>query len=201
MKKKSTTIALVLLGLFLIWTVLVVCGYTEWFDNIVYRLVRSVECRAADWYFVNVTKFGDTYTVMAVVILYLLIFRNRDRILVLLTAVVSTFSNQAIKYLIRRDRPDVLKLISQGGYSYPSGHTMISIALYGVLLYFVIKKIRNRKLKYALAGVLSILILSIGISRIYVGVHYASDILGGYLLVIPEVVLLINFSNRYFRGN
>ena len=110
--------------------------------------------------------------------------------------IISVVSNQVIKYIIRRDRPSVLKLIKQGGYSYPSGHSMIAVAVYGLLIYFVLKKVKNKSWKYGLSFLLVVLIVSIGVSRIYVGVHYASDVLGGFILATAELLLLINFTKK-----
>ena len=81
------------------------------------------------------------------------------------------------------------------GYSFPSGHSMISAAFYGFLIYLIYKKVKNKKLKITLIIVLSILIVSIGISRIYLGVHYTSDVLGGFLLSISYLILYTNIVN------
>ena len=114
----------------------------------------------------------------------------------------SAISNTVIKHIIRRERPVGLKLVEQGGYSFPSGHTMIAVAVYGYLLYLVWTKITNKYLKYGVSILLSILIISIGISRVYVGVHFMSDVVAGFILSIIQVVLLIDFTNEhYIRGN
>lgn len=201
MKKRKVILVIGLLVLFVILTVLVMLGLTRGFDEAVYSIVRSLECGFFDKYFIYVTKLGNESTIIILVAILLLLLRNRDRMLVFLSAIVSVASNQLIKHILMRDRPDVLKLIEQGGYSYPSGHSMIAVAVYGLLLYFVWKKIRNKYLKYGLSFLFVLLILSIGISRIYVGVHYASDVLGGFLLALVELVLIIDFSKKRFRGN
>ena len=72
---------------------------------------------------------------------------------------------------------------------------MVSMAFYGYLIYLVYKNIKNKYLKWILIVVLSILIILIGISRIYLGVHYTSDVLGGYLLSVSYLVLFIHITN------
>ena len=100
-----------------------------------------------------------------------------------------------------RPRPDHLRLIKQNGYSYPSGHSMISIAVYGFLIYYVYHKVKNKALKIALIILLSLLIILIGISRIYVGVHYPSDVLGGYTLSLLIIIVVILGVDKYVKDD
>lgn len=199
--KKFLILVSILLILFLAITGLVMFDMAQPFDDFVYELVRSLESDFFDKYFVFVTKFGNEIVVVVVVLLLMIMFRNKDGWLLGVLALNSALTNQIIKRIIKRPRPDVLKLIKQGGYSYPSGHSMIAIALYGYLLYYVIKRIKNKYLKYPLSIALGILIISVGVSRIYVGVHYASDVIAGFIFAIAEVMLLVNYSNKHFRGN
>lgn len=202
MKNKKFLIGISLLVLlFVTITILVFCGKTGWFDNTVYNLVRSLECGFFDKYFVFITKFGNVPVVIGIVAVLILLFRNRHGIMLAVLAVNSALTNTIVKHIIQRERPSVLKLIKQGGYSYPSGHSMIAVAIYGYLLYLAFTKLKNKYLKYGCSIILSILILSIGVSRIYVGVHYASDILGGFTFALIELILLISFSEKHFRGN
>lgn len=200
-KKQFLFLVIALFILFLIITGLVIFNWTGPFDNFIYSAVRSLECDFFDKYFVFVTKFGNEITIVSVVIIVMIIFRSWDGWLLGILAANSALTNKIIKYIIQRPRPDVLKLIKQGGYSYPSGHSMISIAVYGYLLYYVLKRVSNKYIKYSLSVILTILILSVGISRIYVGVHYASDVLGGFIFATIEVMLIVSFSNKHFRGN
>ena len=120
----------------------------------------------------------------------------------LLIVVISTvLTNQLLKHTIRRIRPDHIRLIEEGGFSFPSGHSMISIGLYGTLIYLVYKYIKNKLIKTIIIVLLSIIILGIGISRIYLGVHYPSDVLAGYFISTAIIVLTISIINDHFRGN
>ena len=81
------------------------------------------------------------------------------------------------------------------GYSFPSGHSMISMAFYGLIIYYVWKNVKNIKIRNITCILLSILILLIGISRIYLGVHYASDVLGGFIISIAYLIVFITITN------
>lgn len=199
--KKLYVIAFVLGLVFVINTILVICGLTTGFDKFFYNLVRSLECGFFDTYFVSITRLGDVSVVIGIVLVLCLIFRNRHSIMFMLLAANSALTNKIVKHIICRERPDILKLIKQGGYSYPSGHSMIAMSIYGYLLYLAFTRIKNKTLKWICSIILGILILSIGISRIYVGVHYASDVLGGFIFALLELMLIINYSEKHFRGN
>lgn len=196
MKKKAVIISLILLILFGVWTILMCFGLLSGFDTFIYNLIRSLKSDFFDTYFVFITKFGNESTIILFVVVAVLLLKNKWRMMMLEIPIISVVSNQVIKYIIRRDRPSVLKLIKQGGYSYPSGHSMIAVAVYGLLIYFVLKKVKNKSWKYGLSFLLVVLIVSIGVSRIYVGVHYASDVLGGFILAMAELLLLINFTKK-----
>jgi len=83
------------------------------------------------------------------------------------------------------------------GYSFPSGHSMISAAFYGFLIYLIYKKVKNKKLKITLIIVLSILIVSIGISRIYLGVHYTSDVLAGFTVSVSYLIIYTSIVKKF----
>ena len=93
----------------------------------------------------------------------------------------SSILNLLLKWVFQRARPDINRLIEITGYSYPSGHSMGAFSFYSVLAYLLWRHIDSRAGRGALIAVSIVMILSIGLSRIYLGVHYPSDIVGGYL--------------------
>ena len=98
---------------------------------------------------------------------------------------------------MQRPRPSKFQIISEKGYSFPSGHSMVSMAFYGLLIYLIYKYIKNKKLKYSLIVTLSILIFLIGISRIYLGVHYASDVIAGFCISLSYLMIYINVLKKW----
>ena len=133
---------------------------------------------------------GVAFTVLAGVLIFMFCKKNRWFITIDLVGV--TLVNQVIKHIIRRPRPNVLRLVEESGYSFPSGHSMVSMAFYGIIIYLVYKNVSNKYLKWILIILLSLLILSIGFSRIYVGVHYFTDVAGGFLLGLAYLIIYIN---------
>ena len=104
--------------------------------------------------------------------------------------------NQVLKRILQRPRPTEFRIIEETGYSFPSGHSMVSMAFYGYLIYLIYKYIKNKYVKCISIVLLSILICSIGISRIYLGVHYTSDVLGGFLISVSYLIIYIMFTNK-----
>jgi len=103
--------------------------------------------------------------------------------------------NNILKLIVRRARPTGFRLIAETGYSFPSGHSMVSMAFYGYLIYLIYKNVRNKKLRWTLMTCFSLLILIIGLSRIYLGVHYTSDVFAGFLFSLGYLVVYIKLTD------
>ena len=201
MSKKKIFIVSGLLMLFVLLSILVVFDMTKSFDMTFYNFLMSFRCDALDNYFVFITKFGDIAFIVGLVIGCLVILRNKFSFLYSCLAIDCALTNKIVKHIIRRSRPDVLKLIKQGGFSFPSGHSMIAVCMYGYLIYMVNKKFTNKYLKFISIFMLVVLIISIGLSRVYVGVHYISDVIAGYILALILLILYIELTEKFFcRG-
>jgi membrane-associated phospholipid phosphatase len=106
----------------------------------------------------------------------------------------------ALKFVFHRNRPSIPLLEAAKGLSFPSGHALMSVTFYGLLIYIVFKFVENRELKWTLIVLLLCLILIIGFSRIYLRVHYASDVIAGYcigFLWLVFTVWLLNNMEKY----
>ena len=150
-----------------------------------------------------VTNFGGAIIIILITAAIIVLVKNKKiGKYVALNLIIITLINQGLKFIIQRPRPTEYRLINQGGYSFPSGHSMVSMAFYGFLIYLIYHKVQNQYLKSILCIGLSMLILFIGISRIYLGVHYASDVIGGfifsvgYLMVFTKLVKLFEEEKK-----
>lgn len=137
-----------------------------------------------------ITKLGSAFVLITITILSLIILKNKKiGLCITLNLALSTLLNVLLKNIIQRPRPEGYRLIEETGFSFPSGHSMVNTAFYGLLIYLIIKNVKNKKLKYALSILISILILAIGFSRIYLGVHYTSDVLAGFLISVAYLIV------------
>ena len=137
-----------------------------------------------------ITNLGSAFALITITILSLIILKNKKiGLCITINLALSTILNLLLKNIIQRPRPEGYRLIEETGFSFPSGHSMVNTAFYGLLIYLIIKNVKNQKLKYCLSLLISILILSIGFSRIYLGVHYTSDVLAGFLISIAYLIV------------
>ena len=195
---KNKNILLISLIIFFIFiTTLVIYNKISFIDSNVYNFLISFKNDSLTNFFRFITKFSNVAFLVIFVLIVLLILRNKDAVFVIFNLIFLRLLNYAIKIIIKRDRPNILRLIKIGEYSFPSGHAMISMGVYGYLIYLIYKKINNLYIKYLGIIILSLLIILIGISRIYLGVHYFSDVVAGYTLSLIYLIIFIRVRRKY----
>lgn len=106
--------------------------------------------------------------------------------------------NQVLKFAIRRPRPDGFRLATASGFSFPSGHSIVAMAFFGLLIWFVWRYERDRRMRGALVAAFGFVIVMVGLSRVYLGVHYASDVLGGFCLSVVWLALYTRLAVPLF---
>ena len=150
-------------------------------------------------FFTYLGSFPSVMVLFIVVSYYLyIVLKHRAEFLLFGTVVVGTVVfNEILKQFFHRARPDFHRLIEAGGYSFPSGHAMSAFAFYGIVAFLLWRHISNQLGRTVLILVSIIFILMIGISRIYLGVHYPSDIVGGYFASALWLSIAIWFFQRY----
>jgi undecaprenyl-diphosphatase len=167
------------------------------FDDPIRHFIYGLQISGLNTLMEGITYLGNWQSI--VIICLLLLAYDKTRIpygaLGATVAIVDTFLNKGLKAIFARTRPeDIVPLIEQGGYAFPSGHSVTSMAFYGLLLFLVQTRMEDRKKANALSVVLILLIALIGPSRIYLGVHYPTDVLAGWaegIFVATAVYLLV----------
>ena len=167
-------------------------------DVIGYKIISTYLIRdSLTPIFKIITWFGSaTCLILLALILFFTIKNKKVGLLISTNLIIITILNQALKIIVQRPRPTEYRIINEAGYSFPSGHSMVSMAFYGFLIYLIYKNIKNKYLKISLIVILSLLIVMIGISRIYLGVHYTSDVCDGFLVSLSYLIIYINFANK-----
>jgi membrane-associated phospholipid phosphatase len=98
--------------------------------------------------------------------------------------------DQALKFWFRRPRPEAFFGVAPANYSFPSGHALVSLCFYPVLAEILIDEEWPRGRRFAARVIAALLSGSIGLSRIYLGVHYPTDVLAGYAAAIAWLATL-----------
>lgn len=170
------------------------------FDTTIIQGVHRL-APAMDSFFLWVTKFANPLTIVILAVVFLgLFWFNKEKVTALWLAanlvIISGVVNQLLKLFFQRARPTILThLVTEHSYSFPSGHSVTSMILYGTLIFTAGLFIKNKTWQYMLQILLGLLIFGIGLSRIYLGVHFPTDVLGGYLLGISWLL----FTYPYYR--
>lgn len=145
-----------------------------------------------------ITNIGGAFVIIPLTCLLIATIKNRKiGFSILFNLVLITALNLLLKNIVQRPRPTEYRMITETGYSFPSGHSMVSMAFYGFLIYLIYQYVKSKKLKVFLIVLLSLLILMIGTSRIYLGVHYTSDVLAGFVISISYLIIYTSGVKKF----
>lgn len=170
----------------------------DFFNQQIYLLFYSIRSDFLNSIFVTITSFGNYFfsSIIALVSLYFLFKLKKKNIALFLVA--NIFIGQIVtfllKYLINAPRPSLVRaLVIENDPSFPSAHTMIAITLYFSLFIIISRKYikLNNVLRIVLMIFFSILTIVIPLSRLYLGVHWFSDIIGGIFLGLLQTLILL----------
>ncbi|WP_226085611.1 phosphatase PAP2 family protein [Mesobacillus sp. S13] len=189
---------------FILMSYLVQADHLVIFDKTVIDMVQGFEAGLLTAAMKFFTYIGSTRLIIILTIpIFLFLFfvlRLRGEILIFLAVVyITPILNRLLKLYFLRARPDFHRLIEIGGYSFPSGHAMNAFSFYSILAFLLWRHVPTRPGRIVVILFSSLMIFAIGISRIYLGVHYPSDIIGGYLASGLWVAAVIWFFQRYIE--
>lgn len=147
-----------------------------------------------------ITWFGSTIGIIVMGLVSLFIIKDRKiNISLAICLILGTIINNVVKIIFARIRPDINPLVIETSYSFPSGHSMMSMILYGYLINLIYNYLDNKKIKWILIYVLSILIFCVGFTRIYLGVHYTSDVIGGFVLGLAYLMIYVEVTKKVIK--
>jgi undecaprenyl-diphosphatase len=176
--------------------------YMKSFDSSIILSVQGMEAPTMTMIMKFFTFIGAglpivIIAVFVLVILYFVLGHRRELILFTTAVIGSSLLNVLLKLLFHRPRPDLHRIIEATGFSFPSGHAMAAFSLYATLIFLLWKNASAGSARVLLLLIGSAFIAAIGLSRIYLGVHYPSDVIAGYLASGFWVFLCIWLYRRY----
>lgn len=154
------------------------------FDNVFIWLVRYFASATVDRIMIFMTNlgYGYIYGIIVFTVFIILAFYRRWREITGLAISITggAVLNLLLKHLFERTRPDLFRVVEATGYSFPSGHAMVSLCFYGMLAFLTVRNIKSLPQRLVIISLTVLLVVAIGISRIYLGVHYPTDVVAGY---------------------
>jgi len=195
MNKKRALPAIAGFVLFAAISYLIITQDTLAFDTVLREYIYRIRNEGLTFFFTMVTSLGNWNTITLICCLFLLVPRVRMSFGVPLSAaaILASLIQKSLKVSFHRARPDLaLHLINQGGYSFPSGHSFTVLIFYGMIIFLCRQNIKDRKAANLITFLFSCLIILIGFSRIYLGVHYPTDVLGGWSLGLCVLMIMIS---------
>lgn len=151
---------------------------------------------------------GDIFISIALVVTIFLLYKKhrKDSIVFSFIFAFGVLFNMLLKQLFQRPRPDLMPVFYELTYSFPSGHAMNSFIFYTCLSFFIFKNLKNKMWSRILMALAGVLILLIGFSRVYLGVHYPSDVVAGYaagffwfvfVLLFDKTLIFLRLFKKY----
>ncbi|TCJ05668.1 phosphatase PAP2 family protein [Cytobacillus praedii] len=172
------------------------------FDSTIITFVQGFENSSLTAVMKFFTFIGDTNSVIVLSILVIIflyaVLKHRVELILFIVAIIgSAVLNQLLKYSFQRARPELHRLIEIDSYSFPSGHAMNAFTVYTIITFLLWRHIPSRAGRILLIIISALMIFTIGISRIYLGVHYPSDIIAGYFASACWLGMAICFFQKY----
>lgn len=182
-------ICITLFILFILWTILLVKNKLSRIDNIVYNKIKLNNKKTI--FFKYFTNLASTKYFIIICLLLIIFLKNKLALLISIAMIIDAIIVFIAKHIIKRERPNINRIVEEKGYSYPSGHTFSATCFYGLMIFLV--TMSSLSLGYQLLIIIPLIsiILLIGFSRIYLGVHYFSDCIGGLLLSSSYIILYV----------
>ena len=171
------------------------------FDYSIIQYVQGFISEPITNLIVKITFLGSSIGIAIITVVFsmiLVLFRKYFLGIYLFMSVVIGYVglNTVLKHIFQRERPSFLRLVEEHGFSFPSGHSMGSMVLFGGLLFILFKLSKSAFVRVIGAIAASTIILIIGLTRVYLGVHYPTDIVGGYAAALVWLTISIIIFNQ-----
>jgi len=199
--KKLSLSVLIMISLFLLclWGVFAMADMVfedkgVAFDQHIFDLIRPLVNSTLTNVMLVITFLGSQNFLLPanilLILFYLLVRENKKGAFQILTiSLTSVIAMFAIKFFLQRERPLTPLIAKVHGYSFPSGHTFTSVTFYGIIAYIVYRNVKNVGLRWLIIVLLIIFVFLVGFSRVYLRLHYASDVIAGFCLGLMWLIL------------
>lgn len=185
---------------FIILSILVLTKKDIYLDSFVYNFISKHISNNLTFVVKNLTHISSAIIVILITIIVLIFFKNKKYgVYMGLNLILITFFQIVLKNIFTRNRPIDINLIEESGYSFPSGHSLTAMAFYGFIIYLIYSSKLPKRSKNIYISLFSILIFIVGISRIYLGVHFFTDVIGAFSFSLFYLIIYINIIKERLK--
>lgn len=186
--------------IFILFCINLVNNKLTFLDTTIYQFVINFKSHFLTSFMKFITSWSSVPILILLELVSMFVLKTKkNRIFVGINLFIVLLINTLLKISFGRARPIELMLIEESGYSFPSAHAMVSLAFYGLFIYLLWQKNYSKKVKAVGTIILTIFIMLIGVSRIYLGVHYASDVMAGFVLSLAYLIVYIEVFNKIYK--
>lgn len=198
-------LGILVLTVFMVYAINYINMKPLFLDTVIYEFISKTISTQATKIFLEISEFGlqNIITIfLMLAISYIVIYKKNNLYwqMLIINFCLGVFVNQSLKPIFARPRPEILRLENVGGYSFPSGHATISMCFYGYIIYLILTLLKT-KFKYLFASLFTILVALVGYSRVYLGSHYTSDVIGGFLCGLGILLISCAITNYLYKNN
>ena len=199
MKRKKNIVGLLMLISFVVILVFVLTRQITDLDNYIFeKYFANYRTEPLTIIMLIISKSCSPEILLSICVLTFIFSKNiKAPTLISINLILIFLINTLIKIIVQRPRP-IFKMIAEIGYSFPSAHSMVVTGFYGYIMYLIYKSKKSKKKKAIYMTLLAILMIATGISRMYLGVHYFSDVVGGFCLAVFYLIIYITYAPRIY---
>ena len=182
-KERRVILSIVSLFVFILLSILVILKKT-FVDGFISNSIINFWNPTTNGFFIFMGNYSQEIMIGIAILITILLYsqkRKRQSLIFVSTLVISYILKEILKLTIQRGRP-AIQMVQETGYSFPSGHSIFSMILFSFLIYFYKDEMKNKAGKEIFISLNIFLILLVGFSRIYINVHWFTDVIGGYAI-------------------
>ena len=193
-------ICFISLVIFITLGILLLTKNDIYLDSAIYNFISKYISNDLTYVIKNLTHLASVLIVILITALVLIFFKNkRYGMFLYIDLIIITIFQFILKAIFARNRPVDINLIDETGYSFPSGHSLTAFAFYGFIIYLIYTSKLPKKSKLIYITLFSILILVVGLSRVYLGVHFFTDVIGGFSFSLAFLIIYISIIKERIR--
>ncbi len=191
-------VCLLSFAIFIVLSILVLTRNDIHIDSTIYGFISKYISNNLTNNVKLLTNLGSALIVISVVIIVLIFYKNkRYGLFMSINLITITIFQLILKSIFTRSRPIDINLIEETGYSFPSGHSLTVMAFYGFIIYLIYISKLNKKSKILYISLFSLIIFVVGFSRVYLGVHFFTDVIGAFTFALSYLIIYTQVIKRW----